>query len=590
MTARASITITAAAAAVPRRSFWMVAAFAMMLTASHRAVAFRCLQSTARIHRTNSDRRVQTMMILRLRSTNSRNNADDATFVDQSGRRIRSRGDVGGGWNNENEQSSDYRSNDNNDDDDGWGVSSSSSSRKTVKRRTPTSTWEDFDPWQGGSSVDDNDTGGWNTPASRPSRRQPKQDGPSRNRFDRDSRRFKQNNNDRPFEKKFPKSPRNKINSSMNKFGRKVDGKDTSGVRTINMNALEGAGFVHLYGISSVLNALSSNKRDLSINVEKTSGEYDLDDDDDPRFQRNSDTEWDDNDDDSDAGSMPKPPDGDIKPQARFRSYLFVQERQRDTGRKGNKATAAQQVLELAEQRGVPIAHVDKGILNTLSGNRPHQGFVLRCGKLYFEGMSRIPLPSENTLTPSVWLVLDEVVDPQNLGALLRSAYFLGGGNSDDTKIGVLVCSKNSAPPSPVVSASSAGALELLDVYSTNNLPRTLNQASEDGFRIIGASSSVPMGSNDEGDDADQGPALYDLQDLPSPKEDDRPTILVLGSEGHGLRTLVAKACTEFVRIPSGKTESHEDDDESNVGVDSLNVSVTGGILLWHLLHGTARL
>lgn len=123
-----------------------------------------------------------------------------------------------------------------------------------------------------------------------------------------------------------------------------------------------------------------------------------------------------------------------------------------------------------------------------------------------------------------LWLVLDEVVDPQNLGALLRSAYFLGGSS-----IGVMVCSKNSAPPSPVVSAASAGALELVSVQSTVNLPRTLNAARDEGFRIIGASVSSP----------DSDIPVWDLQSLNS--EDSRPTLLVLGSEGHGLRSLVAR-------------------------------------------------
>ena len=201
---------------------------------------------------------------------------------------------------------------------------------------------------------------------------------------------------------------------------------------------------------------------------------------------------------------------------------------------------------------------------------------MLRCGKLYFESMSRIPVPVKGGDSPSLWLVLDEVVDPQNLGALLRSAYFLGG-----QKIGVMVCAKNSAPPTPVVSASSAGALEVVTVHSTTNLPRTLNQAREDGFRIIGASSSVPNVLTDGGDDV-APPPLYDLPSLPViANVDDRPVLLVLGSEGYGLRTLVAKACTEFVRIPSGWEGSSDDG-----GVDSLNVSVTGGILLWQILNG----
>ena len=179
-------------------------------------------------------------------------------------------------------------------------------------------------------------------------------------------------------------------------------------------------------------------------------------------------------------------------------------------------------------------------------------------------------------------------------GALLRSAYFLGGAKNNNHNIGVLVCSKNSAPPSAVVSASSAGALEVVDVHSTSNLPRTLNQARDDGFRIIGASSSVPSSTVGGGEDSDP-PPLYDLQGLPirDADGDDRPILLVLGSEGHGLRTLVAKACTEFVRIPSGMggpepmDDDDDDDNTSEAGVDSLNVSVSAGIMLWHLLHGS---
>lgn len=355
------------------------------------------------------------------------------------------------------------------------------------------------------------------------------------------------------------------------------------------MNALEGAGFVHLYGLSSVLNALATGRRDMETSMEKgdeiTSRFDDLDEPD----------GWDDNDDDAFSRANRSSRKEAVKPQAQFRPYLFVQERRSGgSDRRGSKASAAQEVLKLAEERGVPIAYVDKGILNVLSGNRPHQGFALRCGKLYFDSLSRIPLPTNarggdsKPASPALWLVLDEVVDPQNLGALLRSAYFLGGKKTNNgSGIGVLVCSKNSAPPSPVVSASSAGALEVVDVHSTTNLPRTLNQAREDGFRIIGASVSVPSSSVGTGDDLP--PPLYDLQDLPTrdSEGDDRPILLVLGSEGHGLRTLVAKACTEFVRIPSGMGDADPIDngESTDTGVDSLNVSVSAGIMLWHLLH-----
>lgn len=208
----------------------------------------------------------------------------------------------------------------------------------------------------------------------------------------------------------------------------------------------------------------------------------------------------------------------------------------------------------------------------------------MRCGKIEFEQKSQIPHPDENE-SPLLWLCLDEVVDPQNFGALLRSAHFLGGGSGMDAAdqsrgVGIMVCSKNSAPPTPVVSAASAGALELCQVYSTSNLPRTLNAAKENGWRVLGAAASVPNGMIDE--TTGEAAVCQDLNDVDV--DDSKPTILVLGSEGHGLRKLVSRACTGFVRVP-GSGAYH--DDESRAGVDSLNVSVTGGIMLWHFLSGS---
>jgi 21S rRNA (GM2251-2'-O)-methyltransferase len=309
------------------------------------------------------------------------------------------------------------------------------------------------------------------------------------------------------------------------------------------MKALEGAGFVHLYGLASCVNALQADRRDFTrpedlIDISTLEGE-DLE----HELQQR-----------------------DRKPEAQFTPWLFVQTQDsyKDNSRRSKeKALAAEQVEAMAKERGIPMAQVDKGVLNTLSGNRPHQGYVLRCGKLDFDPISSL---SAVEAKKKLWLCLDEVVDPQNLGALLRSAYFLSSSD-----IGVVVCAKNSAPPSAVVSAASAGALEVADVYSTSNLPRLLQGAATDGFRILGASSSVPSGN-----DAAQ---VYQLQDLAAGNSD-QPTVLVLGSEGHGLRTLVAKACTDFVSIPGG-----DSDEDKEGGVDSLNVSVTGGILLWHLLN-----
>jgi 21S rRNA (GM2251-2'-O)-methyltransferase len=460
--------------------------------------------------------------------------------VDGEGRRIRGGRDDDGGWDDfdptENRQPStttrttDNNSNSKRKEDDSWGAPSPRRTRTTDNSRT------DF-----GAGRRDNarttsnsrsDFGASRRDSSRSDFGASRRDNNNGRRGDSSQRT---NRNDDNNGRRGDFSQRSNRNADDNKPERKI-----------NMKALESAGFVHLYGLTPVLNALQAAKRDMTrpedrIKLEELEGEayqHEL-------AQR------------------------DRKPEAQFSPWLLVQgpqQQKANAARSRDKQAQAEQVLELAESRGVPVAYVDKGVLNALSGDRPHQGYVLRCGKLFFETLSRIPLDDKHDAS-HLWLVLDEVVDPQNLGALIRSAFFLGAG-----KVSILVCAKNSAPPSPAVSAASAGALELVNVYSTSNLPRTLASAEQDGFRIVGASSSLPK-------DSDDSTVMYELGDDEFQGPSDKPTILVLGSEGHGLRSLVARSCTEFVRISGGDSE----------GVDSLNVSVTGGILLWHLLQGLRR-
>mmetsp|Transcript_62129 Transcript_62129/g.72657 ORF Transcript_62129/g.72657 Transcript_62129/m.72657 type:complete len:139 (-) Transcript_62129:5-421(-) len=127
-----------------------------------------------------------------------------------------------------------------------------------------------------------------------------------------------------------------------------------------------------------------------------------------------------------------------------------------------------------------------------------------------------------------------------------------------------MMCSRQHDNDNADANSSSSSPL----VYSTGNMSRLLNTAKEEGWRVLGAAAESPNDINDE-----HQQQCFDLQNISG----NTPTILVLGSEGSGLRRLVAKACTDFVRIPGGVTTG------TAAGVDSLNVSVTGGILLWHL-------
>lgn len=178
-----------------------------------------------------------------------------------------------------------------------------------------------------------------------------------------------------------------------------------------------------------------------------------------------------------------------------------------------------------------------------------------------------------------------------NFGALVRTSYFLGVDK-------IVICAKNSAPLSPTVSKASAGAVELVTIYSTKNMMSFLDKSVANGWQVVGT---------------DLGPKSTPLTEF---VVNDKPTILVLGNEGHGIRTNILRRCTSLVRISKptissvisesvdseataeseSVTESAASDEDSSsnsgrnsgsgggVEVDSLNVSVTGGIILHHLL------
>ena len=231
---------------------------------------------------------------------------------------------------------------------------------------------------------------------------------------------------------------------------------------------------------------------------------------------------------------------------------LHVQEGLRPAKKKDQSAVV--QAIKAAKAAGAVLHSTSKHDLNIISGNRPHQGLVLDCSPLSFVPLERLEDVSQtlqDLRKPPLWLVLDEVMDPQNFGAALRSAYFLGAN-------GVLTCSRNSAPLSPVVSKASAGAMEAMPVHSAQNLPRTLAAAASSGWTVVGAASE---------------PASVNCLEV----QMTQPTLLVLGNEGVGLRTTVRNICQTLVKVDTGHTVESE-------SVDSLNISVATGILLHQFL------
>lgn len=168
---------------------------------------------------------------------------------------------------------------------------------------------------------------------------------------------------------------------------------------------------------------------------------------------------------------------------------------------------------------------------------RPHQGVAVRVA----------PLPEmfvEDVMDADLLLILDQVTDPHNLGACLRSADAFGCG-------GVLVPSYNSAAVSDVVAKAASGALETVPLVQAGNINRAIEKLQKAGFWVIGLA----------------GGATGALTDKPLTGK----IALVMGSEGEGIRDLVSKTCDDLAQIPMSGT------------VESLNVSVSAGIALYEV-------
>jgi 23S rRNA (guanosine2251-2'-O)-methyltransferase len=178
---------------------------------------------------------------------------------------------------------------------------------------------------------------------------------------------------------------------------------------------------------------------------------------------------------------------------------------------------------------------VPEKALSELAGTRDHQGVVARVEP--FRYADAYELAAGEPLL----VALDQVTDPRNLGAVIRSAEGAGA-------TGVILPAHNSARVTPVVARSSAGAVEHLPVAVVPNLARYLNEVKGPRLWVYAAEASgMPMA------DADLSGGLS----------------LVFGAEGKGLRPLVRKACDAAVSIPlAGR-------------VESLNVSVAAAVLLY---------
>ncbi len=193
--------------------------------------------------------------------------------------------------------------------------------------------------------------------------------------------------------------------------------------------------------------------------------------------------------------------------------------------------------------------------LDHLAKGGRHQGVVAIVGPYPYRGLDELlGQPADAVLGPLV--VLDQVQDPRNLGAIVRSAYALGS-------TGLVLPERRSTGVTATVVRTSAGATEHLPICRVVNLVRALEAMQAAGWWLVGAAGQSGQfdqsGQSGPAGPAGQPPEALDLADR---------VALILGSEGKGLRPSTAKHCDFHVAIPMAGD------------LDSLNVSVAAGILL----------
>lgn len=204
------------------------------------------------------------------------------------------------------------------------------------------------------------------------------------------------------------------------------------------------------------------------------------------------------------------------------------------------------QSLKLAQESSIPIEYHDRDKLEKFASYKPHQGIVAKVSEYEPIPLDEVSILDEYHNT-GIFLCLDHITDPQNYGAILRTACFF---DCD----GVIVTKKNAAPVTPAVCKASSGASEYSYIFEAKDLGDMLRNAKERGYRVIGAGKGT------------------EIRELDKKVRAGDKIILVMGSEGKGLTQKVAKECEDLVWIEGGKES-----------IDSLNVAAASAILIHRL-------
>jgi len=197
-------------------------------------------------------------------------------------------------------------------------------------------------------------------------------------------------------------------------------------------------------------------------------------------------------------------------------------------------------LVAMAVEKGIPVVETDKAKLDAMSGFAPHQGVVAMASEKEYCSVEDILAIAEERGEAPLIVIADGITDPYNLGALIRCAEGAGAH-------GIIIPKRRSTGLTPLVSKSSAGAIEHMAVAKVSNIANTIHALKEKGVWIFAAEAG--------------GTPYYETNFK-------GPCALVFGSEGNGVSQIVIDNCDVLTSIPMyGK-------------VNSFNVSTAASVIL----------
>ncbi|MDK4266826.1 23S rRNA (guanosine(2251)-2'-O)-methyltransferase RlmB [Corynebacterium accolens] len=200
------------------------------------------------------------------------------------------------------------------------------------------------------------------------------------------------------------------------------------------------------------------------------------------------------------------------------------------------------EAVSMCNTRNIPIIEVQRHEMDRMTGNGMHQGIGLQIPPYKYAAVEDLIANAAENPRPGMFVILDNITDPRNLGAVIRSVAAFGGD-------GVIIPERRSASVTAVAWRTSAGTAARLPVARAKNITRTVKEFQKNGYQVVGldAGGDHTLDTYEGGTD---------------------PVVIVIGSEGKGISRLVSETCDVLMSIPM------------TGWVESLNASVAAGSVL----------